>query len=150
VTINDRSVVIAFSKEITAVEPPGSIGIDVNERNVTTSETSGVTKVFDTSEVAEIKERYRVIRAKIGGKTRQDNGIGQKLYTKYGRREKPDRSKTSPTKQGDSRSGQRQGIQHRHGEAERHPETLQERERTRNPVSRTDELLDVPRGPAPD
>jgi len=88
VTINDRSVVIAFSKEITAVEPPGSIGIDVNERNVTTSETSGVTKVFDTSEVAEIKERYRVIRAKIGGKTRQDNGIGQKLYTKYGRRER--------------------------------------------------------------
>ena len=69
-TINDRSVVIAFSKEITAVEPPGSIGIDVNERNVTTSETSGVTKVFDTSEVAEIKERYRVIRAKIGRRGR--------------------------------------------------------------------------------
>src|SRR2546425_606309 len=88
VTINDRSVVIAFSKEIDAVEPPGRIGIDVNERNVTTSETSGATKVFDTSEVAEIKERYRAIRAKIGGKTRRDNRISQKLYAKYGRRER--------------------------------------------------------------
>src|SRR5713226_6610612 len=88
VTITDRTVVHAFSKEIAAVEPLGSVGIDVNERNVTTSETSGSTKVFDTSEVAEIKERYRVIRAKIGGKTRRDNRIGQKLYAKYGRRER--------------------------------------------------------------
>ena len=86
-TINDRSVVIAFSKEIVAGKTIGNMGLDVNERNVTTSETSGVTKVFDTSEVAEIKERYRVIRAKIGGKTRRDNRISQKLYSKYGRRE---------------------------------------------------------------
>ncbi len=88
VTITDRTVVIAFSKDIAAAEPLGSVGVDVNERNVTTSETSGATKVFDTSEVAEIKERYRVIRAKIGEMTRQDNRISQKLYTKYGRRER--------------------------------------------------------------
>jgi len=88
VTINDRSVVIALSKEIAAIEPMGSVGIDINERNVSTSETSGATKVFDTSEVAEIKERYRVIRAKIGGKTRQDIRISQKLYAKYGTRER--------------------------------------------------------------
>ncbi len=76
-TITDRTVVLAFSKEIGAVEPLGNMGLDVNERNVTTSETSGATKVFDTSEVAEIKERYRMIRAKIGGKTRRDNRISQ-------------------------------------------------------------------------
>src|SRR5713226_6846884 len=78
VTITDRGVVIAFSKEIDVMEPLGRVGIDVNERNVTTSETSGATTVYDTSEVAEIKERYRVIRAKIGGKTRQDIRVSQK------------------------------------------------------------------------
>jgi len=88
ITLTGRTVSIAFSKEIAETETLGEVGIDVNERNVTTSDTSGVTKVFDTSEVAEIKERYRVIRAKIGGKTRQDNRISQELYTKYGRRER--------------------------------------------------------------
>ena len=64
------------------------IGIDVNERNVTTSDTLGNTSVHDTSKVAEIKERYRAIRAKIGERTRQDRRISQELYAKYGKREK--------------------------------------------------------------
>src|SRR3989475_7992574 len=65
-TLTGRTVSIAFSKEIAAIETLGEVGIDVNERNVTASDTSGDSVVFDTSNVAELKERYRVIRAKIG------------------------------------------------------------------------------------
>ncbi len=66
----------------------GEVGIDVNERNVTASDTSGVTRVFDTSNVAELKERYRAIRVKIGRMTRRDNRISRRLYARYGTREK--------------------------------------------------------------
>ncbi|MDA4113511.1 MAG: transposase [Thaumarchaeota archaeon] len=88
VTITEQTVSLTFSKEITINEPLGHIGIDVNERNVTTSDTLGDTKVYDTSKVAEIKQRYREIRAKIGEKTKQDRRISQRLYAKYGKREK--------------------------------------------------------------
>ncbi|MDV3277452.1 MAG: transposase [Nitrososphaerales archaeon] len=88
ITITAHTISIAFSKEIAEIEPLGNVGIDVNERNVTASDTLGNTKVYDTSEVAEVKEVYRVIRARIGRKTRQDNRVGQKLYAKYGRRER--------------------------------------------------------------
>jgi transposase len=63
VTITDRTVSLAFSKEVAVDESLGSIGIDVNERNVTTSDTLGNTGVHDTSMVAELKEMYRAIKA---------------------------------------------------------------------------------------
>ena len=88
VTITGRTLSIAVSKEIVEIEPLGNVGVDVNERNVTTSDTLGNTKVYDTSEVIEVKERYKAIRAKIGSGARQDNRISQRLYAKYGRREK--------------------------------------------------------------
>ncbi|MDA4113989.1 MAG: transposase [Thaumarchaeota archaeon] len=88
VTITEQTASLAFSREVTVGEPLGSIGIDVNERNVTTSDTLGQTSVHDTSLVAEIKARYRTVRAKIGEKTKQDRRVSQKLYAKYGKREK--------------------------------------------------------------
>ncbi len=88
ITLTGRAVSIAFSREVAEIETLGEVGIDVNERNVTASDTSGVTIVFDTSKVAEIKERYRFIRAKIGEKTRRDNRISQRLYARCGMREK--------------------------------------------------------------
>ncbi len=87
-TITGRTAVIAFSKEIAEIEPLGNVGVDVNERNVTVSDSSGRSIKYDTSEVAEIKERYREIRAKVGRRTRRDNRISQRLYAKYGRRER--------------------------------------------------------------
>src|SRR6266849_3732525 len=88
ITLTGHTVSIAFSKEIAETETQGEVGIDVNERNVTASDTSGDTVVFDTSNVAELKERYRAIRVKIGRMTRQDNRISQRLYARYGTREK--------------------------------------------------------------
>src|SRR3989449_2465532 len=88
ITVTGRAVNIAFSKEIVENETLGKVGIDVNERNVTASDTSGVATALDTSNVAELKERYKAIRAKIGRMTRQDNRISQRLYARYGTREK--------------------------------------------------------------
>jgi putative transposase len=88
ITLTDRTVNIAFSKEVVEIEPRGQIGVDVNERNVTTSDTAGSSNVYDTSEVAEVKARYKEIRSKIGKRTRQDRRISQLLYAKYGKREK--------------------------------------------------------------
>src|SRR5438309_6862191 len=95
ITLTGRTVSIAFSKEIAETETLGEVGIDVNERNVTASDTSGATTVFDTSNVAELEERYRWIRAKIGRVTRQDNRISQRLYARSGTREQT-RSTPSP------------------------------------------------------
>lgn len=72
VTITESSVVVSFSKEIVEIEALGRIGLDVNERNITASDTSDRTIKYDTSGVAEIWERYRDVRAKIGRRTRQD------------------------------------------------------------------------------
>ena len=88
ITLGRNNLSIAFSKAIAEIKPLGNVGIDMNERNATTSDTLGTTNIFDTSGVMEVKERYKAIRAKIGRQTRQDNRISQKLYAKYGRREK--------------------------------------------------------------
>jgi putative transposase len=134
VTITDRTVSIAFSKETHPIELLGSVGIDVNERNVTTSNTSGVSKAFDTSEVAEIKERYKDIRAKIGRRTRQDNRISRRLYAKYGKREK-DRTAQAPSNLEDDRSGgEREEALHRDGEAQMHQETTEKETVRERPI----------------
>lgn len=88
ITLTGRILSIAFSKETAEIEPHGQIGIDVNERNVTWSDSTPQTEQVDTSDVAEIKERYRENRAKIAQKTKRDRRIQQKLLAKCGRRER--------------------------------------------------------------
>jgi putative transposase len=89
ITITDRAISIAFSKEVEEIQPQGYLGVDINERNVTISTTNGYEQTFtEAAEVVEIKERYREIRAKIGRETRQDKRINKRLQAKYGRREK--------------------------------------------------------------
>jgi putative transposase len=89
VTITPDSVVIAFSKETEPIEPTGFVGVDVNERNVTTSATDRWKKRFEElGEVVEIKETYKEIRANISQSTRGDRRVARELLTKYGRREK--------------------------------------------------------------
>ncbi len=71
---NNLSITFSPKEEIAEIKPLGNVGIDVNARNVTTSDTLGTTtNIFDTSGVVEVKERYKAIRAKIGRQTRQDN-----------------------------------------------------------------------------
>ena len=88
VTITERSVNIAFSREVELFNPLGYVGMDVNERNATASATDGWHHKFDElGEVVELKERYREIRANIARETRGDRRTAKKLLAKYGRRE---------------------------------------------------------------
>jgi putative transposase len=89
VTITENTVSLAFTRQTPVFEPTGSMGIDVNERNVTVSGTDGSSSRFiEPGEVADIKVRYREIRAKIASGSRQDNRIAKRLFARYGRREK--------------------------------------------------------------
>ncbi len=88
VTVTSSALSIALSKETAVIDPEGQIGVDVNERNVTWSDSSGMTKRVDMSEVAEIQECYRGIRAKVAQRTLHDKRAQRRLLSKYGRREK--------------------------------------------------------------
>lgn len=88
ITITEDGVIIAFSKETPMTVSLGAIGIDVNERNVTWSDSDGKTEHVDLSEIAEIKERYKAIRRRITQRTRRDERVMQKLLKRYGKRER--------------------------------------------------------------
>src|SRR5947208_9617147 len=131
--------------EITETETLGEVGIDVNERNVTASDTSGITVVFDTSNVAELKERYRCIRSKIGRRTAGQANKPQTLRQIRNEGEESQHPGPPPGLEGNRRTGQREEAWHRHGEAERHQEAVSQRERSGSIFQRQDELVDVQR-----
>ena len=86
--VTESKVVIAFSKEAVMIERKGTMGLDVNERNVTWSDSLGESKVEDTSVICEVKELYSEIRARIIRRTRKDRKILIRLLNKYGKRRK--------------------------------------------------------------
>jgi putative transposase len=88
ITLTDSALAVAFSRETAEIEPRGRIGIDVNERNVTWADSSGLVVKEDMSVVAELKERYKAIRAKIAQRTSKDKRIQRRLLSKYGTRER--------------------------------------------------------------
>lgn len=88
VTINRHVVVIAFSKSVPAASPTGRLGIDVNERNVTWSDTLRHSRKEDISEVAELRARYSDVRARIASRCHKDRRVTRRLLAKYGRRER--------------------------------------------------------------
>ncbi len=89
VIATEREVIFSFSKKTIQSEPLGQMGIDINERNATWSDTHGCTKALrELSEVVEIRERYREIKAKIARNTHKDRRVQRRLLTKYGRRQR--------------------------------------------------------------
>jgi len=98
ITVTENRVVICFSKEVREIEPSGQIGIDVNERNITWSDSAGAVQREDTSEVVELKELYRGIRAKISERTPittvESNGTSSRSM---GSGERQDDSATPPS-----------------------------------------------------
>ena len=88
ITITKEKVVVAISKRLQVKEVHGQIGVDVNEKNVTFADSAGNMARLDTSQITELKERYREIRAKISKKTQKDRRVQRRLLQKYGRREK--------------------------------------------------------------
>jgi len=65
ITLTDSILAVALSRETAEIATHGRIGIDVNERNVTWADSSGLVGKEDTSAVAELKERYKAVRAKM-------------------------------------------------------------------------------------
>lgn len=88
VTITTQFVVFAVSKETRNDQVRGQMGIDVNEMNVTFSDTDGKSEQIDLSELAEVKARYEMIRGKIARRTERDKRVRNVLLQKYGDREK--------------------------------------------------------------
>ena len=89
VIITPRSVVITFSKEVVFFAPTGSIGMDINEKNVTVSASDGWSHRFEEfAEIVDIKERYRCLRATVSQLTRGDRRTAKGLLQKFGEREK--------------------------------------------------------------
>ena len=88
ITMTDSALAIAFTKQTVGVEPHGRMGIDVNERNVTWADSAGTVRKEDTSVVAELKERYKALRAKIAQRTSTDRRIERGLLSRYGERER--------------------------------------------------------------
>jgi len=72
ITLTDSTLAIVFSREIAEIDSQGRMGIDVNERKVTWADSSGAVRKEDTSAIAELKERYKAIRAKIAQRTSKD------------------------------------------------------------------------------
>ena len=88
ITLTDSILAISLRKQTAEIELKGRIGIDVNERNITWADSSGMVGREDTSVIAELKERYKAVRAKIADHTRRDRRIQRGLLSKYGQREK--------------------------------------------------------------
>lgn len=87
-TISESSVIVTFTRTTNAIETLGKLGIDVNERNVTWSDSSGKTVKEDLTQVVEIRERYKAIRATIAQRTNRDRRTMRKQLAKYGKRER--------------------------------------------------------------
>ncbi|MDE1854034.1 MAG: transposase [Thaumarchaeota archaeon] len=88
ITITPAAVCLPLSKQIHSIEPSGLIGVDINERNITTSSTDGLTNSYDISRVPRIQETYRRIRSKIARLKGSDHRITSELLSKYGKRER--------------------------------------------------------------
>jgi putative transposase len=91
ITLVEGTASISLSKEIEVLQIKGLMGVDVNERNVTTSDSLGGTRTYNISQVPEIRERYKETRARIGRRIGHDCRISRRLYAKCGTRER-DRS----------------------------------------------------------
>lgn len=85
ITLTANTVSISFSKETAEIEPSGLVGIDRNLDNVTTVDTKGNVKRYDLSEATRIKAAYRVVKFHF---KRNDVRIRQKIFSKYGRKQK--------------------------------------------------------------
>ena len=88
ITLTSDTVSVAFTKQTAQMDPRGQIGIDINERNVTWSDSAGRIERDDTSEVAELKECYRGVRAKIAERTQKDRRVQRCLLSRHGKRER--------------------------------------------------------------
>ncbi len=75
VTMTDRTIVIAFSKETQAIEPLSKVGYDLNEKSIVGSDGTK----YDLSEVARLHTEYGVRRRGFSVRHPRDNRLKLKF-----------------------------------------------------------------------
>jgi hypothetical protein len=151
ITLTDSMPAIAFTKEIAEIEPSVRIGIDVNERNVTWSDSSRMAQKEDTSAVAEVKEEIQGNQGEDRPAHLQRPKDKTKTSFKVRKaREGTDCSTHTPRHKKDCWTREVDWSTNRNGEAEGHQKAVPQREWTREVVQREDELVGLPRDPTSD
>ncbi len=74
VTVTESSIIIAFSKEVSATAPRSKVGVDLNEKSVVLSDGSE----FDLSEVARLHTEYGVRRRDFDERYPRDDRLKKK------------------------------------------------------------------------
>jgi putative transposase len=80
-TLTDRALIFAYSKEVTEAKPLGWIGVDCNLNNQTVARTHGEVETFDLSKTTRIRGHYREVKSHV---KRNDVRIRRRLFQKYG------------------------------------------------------------------
>lgn len=85
VTLTADKLVIAYAKEAAEIQLKGLIGIDRNLDNLTLADSSGKVEQLNLAKAAEIKEMYRVVKARFA---RNDIRVRKRIFRKYGEKER--------------------------------------------------------------
>ena len=85
VSLTASTLSIAFSKETAEMEIAGLIGIDRNLDNITTANSNHQIERYDLSQATKVKALYREVKSHF---TRNDIRIGQRIFAKYGRKQR--------------------------------------------------------------
>lgn len=85
ITLTASTVGITYSKEIVEIERTGLIGIDNNLNNITLADSRGLVERYNLEKVSQIKSKYRMVKSCF---TRNDVHVMQRIYRKYGRKER--------------------------------------------------------------
>lgn len=79
-TMTERHVTIAFTKESEPRESRDAVALDINERSIVLSDG----KRHGLSKIAALRERYAKIRKSIQRRVHRDSRLSKKLLSKYG------------------------------------------------------------------
>lgn len=85
VTLTENKVALSHAKECCPIQPTGVIGLDRNLDNVTSADSDGSIGNHNLTKATEVKALYREIKSHM---KRNDHKARQRIFAKYGRRQK--------------------------------------------------------------
>jgi putative transposase len=85
VTLSARTITVAYSKDVSTLEPGGFMALDRNFDNVTVADSNGLIMRHDLMEATETKTMYREVTSHMN---RNDFRVKQRVYAKYGVRQR--------------------------------------------------------------
>ena len=85
VTLTATTITVSYSKDVPPLEPAGLMAVDRNLDNVTVADSNGSIRRHNLADATEIKAMYREVKSHL---TRNDSRIRQRVYAKYGVRQR--------------------------------------------------------------